>query len=75
MRENSELLSNVLEIKPTSKFSHFYLGLAYKALDQPAEAIGAFEQALVSAQDEVMRVRIRRHLNELYEVERQSRVP
>jgi len=50
--------------------AHFYLGLAYKSLDQPVEAIAAFEQALVTADDEVARVRIRSHLNELYESER-----
>jgi len=55
--------------------AHFFLGLAYKALDQPAEAIAAFEQALITAEDEVMRVRIRRHLNELYEVEKQNGIP
>ena len=46
--------------------AHFYMGLAYKSLNQPAEAIAAFEEALVHATDEVMRTRIRRHLNELY---------
>ncbi len=51
----------------------YYLGLAYKSLHQTAEAIAAFEQALVSADDEVMRVRIRRHLGELYEVQESSR--
>jgi tetratricopeptide (TPR) repeat protein len=47
--------------------AHFYLGLAYKSLEQPAEAIASFEQALAHAGDEVTRVRIRRHLGELYE--------
>ena len=46
--------------------AHFYMGLAYKSLNQPKEAIAAFEEALVHATDEVMRTRIRRHLNELY---------
>jgi tetratricopeptide (TPR) repeat protein len=55
--------------------AYFYLGLAHKVLGQPAEAIGAFERALTTAADEVTRVRIRRHLNELYEEERQSSVP
>jgi tetratricopeptide (TPR) repeat protein len=55
--------------------TYFYLGLAYKSLGQSAEAIGAFERALALASDEVMRVRIRRHLNELYEAERQGETP
>lgn len=54
--------------------AYFYLGLAYKSLNQPEEAISAFERALNSADDELTRVRIRRHLNELYEVERQGGV-
>jgi tetratricopeptide (TPR) repeat protein len=53
--------------------AHFYLGLAYKSLGRPAEAVVAFEQALAHAQDEIMRVRIRRHLDELYEVQEHSR--
>lgn len=55
--------------------AHFYLGLTYKSLSQPGEAIVAFEQALATADDEVARVRIRRHLNELYEAERQDGTP
>ncbi len=51
----------------------FYLGLAYKSLDNPVEAITAFEQALASANDESTRVRIRRHLGELYQVQEQSK--
>jgi len=49
--------------------AYFYLGLAYKSLAQPAEAITAFERALATASDELTRVRIRRHLNELYQTE------
>jgi tetratricopeptide (TPR) repeat protein len=52
--------------------AYFYLGLAYKAVDQPTEALLAFERALATAEDEVTRVRIRRYLNELYEIERQA---
>jgi tetratricopeptide (TPR) repeat protein len=55
--------------------AYFYLGLAHKTLDRPAEAISAFEQALATAGDGVMRVRIRRHLNELYQLEGQDRSP
>jgi tetratricopeptide (TPR) repeat protein len=47
--------------------AHFFLGLAYKALGQRSDAVTAFEQALARAGDEMARVRIRRHLNELYE--------
>lgn len=53
--------------------AHFFLGLAYKSLGQPAEAVTSFEQALVNASDEVTRVRIRRHLGELYEAQDQGR--
>jgi tetratricopeptide (TPR) repeat protein len=55
--------------------AYFYLGLAYKSLGQQTEAITAFERALANADDEVSRVRIRRHLNELYGAERQSETP
>jgi tetratricopeptide (TPR) repeat protein len=55
--------------------AHLILGLAYKSLNRPAEAIVAFERALANAQDEAMRVRIRRFLNELYETGGQSRTP
>ncbi len=51
----------------------FYLGLAYKSLDQPAEAIAAFERALSGVDDESTRVRIRRHLGELYQVQERSK--
>jgi tetratricopeptide (TPR) repeat protein len=53
--------------------AHFYLGLAYKAMGQPVEAIVAFEEALINARDEVTRVRIRRHLGELYENQERGR--
>ena len=53
--------------------AYFYLGLAYKALDRPVEAIVAFEEALINAQDEITRVRIRRYLGELYEEQERSR--
>jgi len=53
--------------------AHFYLGLAYKSLNQPDEAVAAFEQALLTATDEVLRARVRRHLGELYEIQEQSK--
>lgn len=53
--------------------AHFYTGLAYKSLDEPAEAIAAFEQALAAAGDEATRMRIRRHLGELYEIQERSK--
>jgi tetratricopeptide (TPR) repeat protein len=55
--------------------AYFYLGLAHKSLNQPTEAIAAFEQALVHAEDEVTRTRIRRHLSELYAQQEQGRYP
>lgn len=55
--------------------AYFFLGQAYRSLNQPVRAIAAFEQALTTAGDEVMRVRIWRYLNELYELETQSRIP
>jgi len=45
--------------------AHFFLGLAYKTLNRPVEAMAAFEQALNTALDEETRVQIRRHLAEL----------
>jgi tetratricopeptide (TPR) repeat protein len=55
--------------------AHFFLGLAYRSLHQPTQAIAAFEQALATADSEAMRVRIWRHLNELYKVKGQSNTP
>jgi tetratricopeptide (TPR) repeat protein len=46
--------------------AYFYLGLAYKSLGQTSNAIIAFEHALLSTDDEQTRVKIRRHLDELY---------
>ena len=55
--------------------AHFYLGLTYKALGQVEEAILSLEQSLARAEDELSRVRIRRYLNELYEVEGETLTP
>lgn len=55
--------------------AYFYMGLAYKSLDQAAQAIAAFEEALVHARDEVTRTRIRRHLGELYALQERGRYP
>ena len=55
--------------------AHFYMGLAYKGLGQPEQAIAAFEEALVHAQDDVTRTRIRRHLSELYAQQERGRYP
>ena len=78
MRKPEEALAHLyqaLTLDATYGQAYFYLGLAYKSLDQPVDAVAAFEQALVTANDEVVRVRIRSHLNELYESERQDRTP
>jgi tetratricopeptide (TPR) repeat protein len=55
--------------------AHFYLGLTYKALGQVDEAILSLEQSLARAEDELSRVRIRRYLSELYEVQGESPTP
>jgi tetratricopeptide (TPR) repeat protein len=55
--------------------AHFYLGLTYKALGQVEEAILSLEQSLARAEDELSRVRIRRYLNELYQVEGETPTP
>jgi len=59
------LLNHALELDPGFSTAHFFLGVAYKALNRPAEAMAAFEQALITAPDEATRVQIRRHLAEL----------
>jgi Flp pilus assembly protein TadD len=58
-------LRRAIELDATYSPAHYYLGLAYESLGQPAEASAALEQALSFASDEDMRARIRRHLNEL----------
>jgi tetratricopeptide (TPR) repeat protein len=45
--------------------AHLYLGLAHKALGQPAEAISSLEQAMATTDDERMRLEIQRYLEEL----------
>ena len=59
-------LQQAVRLDDTHGEAYFYLGLTYKLLHQPAQAILAFEQVLVTADDEATRVRVRRHLNELY---------
>ena len=68
-------LQRAIAVDPGYGPAYVFLGLTYKALDQPAEAIAAFEQALIRADDEVTRVRIRRYLGELYEAQEQSQTP
>jgi tetratricopeptide (TPR) repeat protein len=65
-------LDRAIELEDGLGQAHFFLGLTYKALDLPAEAVAAFERALALAGDEVTRVRIRRHLNELYQIEERN---
>lgn len=75
-RQPDEALPNLqraIALDPNYGQAYFFLGLTYKSLDQPAEAIAAFEQALDKADDEVTRVRIRRHLGELYEAQERSK--
>jgi tetratricopeptide (TPR) repeat protein len=55
--------------------AYFFLGLACKSLNRTEEAILAFEHALATAGDEATRVRIRRHLNELYQAEERGTPP
>ncbi|MCL7453631.1 MAG: tetratricopeptide repeat protein [Anaerolineae bacterium] len=55
--------------------AQFYLGMAYKALGQVDQAILSLEQSLARAEDELTRVRIRRYLTELYEVQRENPAP
>jgi len=65
-------LQRAIALDASSSQTYFYLGLAYKSLGHTAEATAALEQALVNADDEVMRVRIRRSLGELYGAQEQS---
>jgi tetratricopeptide (TPR) repeat protein len=55
--------------------AQFYLGQAYKALGQPSEAAAAFEQALIRTDDPILRREIRRYLDEIQELEKQSGSP
>jgi tetratricopeptide (TPR) repeat protein len=68
-------LQRAIELEEGLGQAHFFLGLTYKALDSKAEAVVAFERALALAGDEVTRVRIRRHLNELYQIEERNGTP
>jgi tetratricopeptide (TPR) repeat protein len=65
-------LDQAIDLEEDLGQAYFFLGLTYKSLDSPAEAVAAFERALALASDEVTRVRIRRHLNELYQIEERS---
>jgi len=62
-------LQQAAALDPDSTQVYFFLGLAYKALGQPAKAVAAFERALARAEEESTRMRIRRHLSELYEAQ------
>jgi tetratricopeptide (TPR) repeat protein len=68
-------LQRAVDLDAGNGQAHFYLGLAYKSLNQPTEAIAAFEEALVHATDEVTRTRIRRHLSELYAEQERGQYP
>jgi len=59
-------LERAIALDPGSREGWYYLGLAYRQLNRPAEAAAALEQALVSVDDQAVRVEIRRYLQELY---------
>ena len=61
-------LSQAVALDASYSQAHFYLGLAYDVVDQPAEAIAALERALATAEDEEVRSEIRRHLSRLHEM-------
>jgi len=65
-------LQRVVALDGVHPQGYFLLGLAYKSLGRPVEATSAFEQALATAGDEGTRARIRRHLQELYDVRERS---
>jgi tetratricopeptide (TPR) repeat protein len=73
--EALQSLHQAAALDASSAHAHFYLGLAHKSLDQPMQAIAAFEKALALAEEEAMRVQIRAYLNELYRSEGESVLP
>jgi Tfp pilus assembly protein PilF len=58
-------LYHALLLDPNYSPAYFFLGLTYKTLNRPVEAMAAFEQALITTSDEATRLQIRRHLAEL----------
>jgi tetratricopeptide (TPR) repeat protein len=60
-------LEEAAHLDPGYAPAHFYLGLAYKALDRPTAAIPAFERVLVLTSDPLARREARRHLAGLYD--------
>ena len=55
--------------------AYYYLGLVHETLGQPAEAIAAFEKALVAADDKRTQNQIRIRLQQLYAAETQGGSP
>jgi tetratricopeptide (TPR) repeat protein len=68
-------LERAVALEGASAEAYFFLGLAYKSVDQVSNAIAAFEQALVSTTDPETRAGVRRHLEELYGMEDQGILP
>jgi Flp pilus assembly protein TadD/CRP-like cAMP-binding protein len=60
-----EHLKRAVELDDSYSQAHFHLGLAYKALGQPVEAVASLERALATTEDEDMRFEIQLHLAEL----------
>lgn len=67
-------LHRAIELDGESAEAFYYIGLAYKSLGQSEVAVAALERALSGAESEATRVRVRRHLGELYDALERSRV-
>jgi tetratricopeptide (TPR) repeat protein len=67
-------LHRALDLDGESAETFYYIGLAYKSLGQSEVAVAALERALSGSEDVYTRVRIRRHLGELYDTLEQTRV-
>jgi tetratricopeptide (TPR) repeat protein len=60
-----EHLQQAVDLDPNHGLPHYYLGLAYRILDQPAEAMAAFEEAWIVADEVTLRIQAGRQLREL----------
>ena len=61
-RDALPYLQQALRANPNDVTTNFYLGLAYEALNRPAEALDAFERALVSTAYPEQQRQAREHL-------------